>query len=415
MCIVCVEILSLVCIGNVKRIRLVWPYFKAVYEHLLNSAEGLDLDVSMIQDSSSTTLQEDDNEESSKTNRKATVPEMSMQRQNSPYFSRRRVSSAGTDDGVTTNSDVHYVEDEALSHATKCVIRTCTIAIRRLSQNKDEERKFDWLVSALELIENIPNHIMSKLSVLISNGIFDMFRAQENFSSDVWSAEMSVLARLATIQKSTRSSIWEMMDWILANDRLDEFNVDAVVRIADEMGSLVGDETLNARLRQIQFLQTLLQTLSKRSETSFSRKKRDLIWLKVMQLFKSFLLSDNDKIRRRASSCLHASLLAPSWILSSTTWKLCFENVLFPLAHEVHETGTDSMRVRTATLLARTCLHNISSLAEHPEFHKLWFRIIGVLAKDIQGGSEILVEAVRSVVVHRSIFVREYHSYHSWF
>ena len=350
----------------------------------------------MIEDS-----REDDNEESSKTNRKATVPEMSMQRQNSPYFSRRRVSSAGTDDGVTTNSDVHFVEDEALSHATKCLIRTCTIAIRKLSKDKDEERKFDWLVSALELIENIPDHIMSKSSTLISNGIFDMFRAQEeNFSSDVWSAEMSVLARLATLERTTRSSIWEMMDWILANDRLNEFNVDAVVRIADEMGSLVGDNGTEARLRQIQFLQTILQTLSKHG--SFSKKKRDLIWLKVMQLFKSFLLSDNDKIRRRASSCLHASLLAPSWIVSSTTWKLCFENVLFPLAHEVHETGTDSMRVRTATLLARTCLHNVSSFAEHPEFHKLWFRIIGVLAKDIQGGSEILVEAVRVVRAHHS-------------
>ena len=155
----------------------------------------------MIEDS-----REDDNEKSSKTNRKATVPEMSMQRQNSPYFSRRRVSSAGTDDGVTTNSDVHFVEDEALSHATKCLIRTCTIAIRKLSKDKDEERKFDWLVSALELIENIPDHIMSKSSTLISNGIFDMFRAQEeNFSSDVWSAEMSVLARLATLERTTRS------------------------------------------------------------------------------------------------------------------------------------------------------------------------------------------------------------------
>ena len=229
-----------------------------------------------------------------------------------------------------------------------------------------------------------------------------MFRAQEMtkmFTILVWSAEMSVLARLATLEKTTRNSIWEIMERFLAKDRLDEFNVDDVVRLADEMGSLelsVRDDVdgTEARLRHIQFLQTLLQTLSKCPEASVSKKKRDLVWLNVMQSFKSFLLSNNDKIRRRASSCLHTALLAPSWIVSPSTWKLCFENVLFPLAHEVHETGTDSMRVRTTTLLARTCLHNISSFAEHSEFHKLWFRIIGVLAKDIQGGSEILVEAV---------------------
>jgi hypothetical protein len=394
MCVICVEIISFICVGNAKRIHLVWPYFKAVYEHLLNSAEGLDLDVSVVLDE--TTKSDDD---------AATVPEMSMQRQNSPYFSRRRVSSAGsTEDGNHTNSSedqVHYVEEAALFHATKCLIRTCTTVMRKLCKsgcNINNMKEMDWIVSAFELINTLPEKTICKSSRLILNGVMDMFQTQgKTMCSNVWSAEMSVLARLATFEKSTRSKIWNMMEWILVNDRLNKCNVDAIVKIADEMGALVlyvGDtfDGTEARFRHIQFLQTMLQTLAKLHETC--AKKCDLVWLNVMQSFKSFLLSDNDKIRRRASSCLHTALLAPNWIVNASTWKSCFENVLFPLAHEVHETGTDSMRVRTATLLARTCLHNISSFAEHPAFHKLWFRIIGVLAKDMQGGSEVLAEAV---------------------
>ena len=160
---------------------------------------------------------------------------MSMQRQNSPYFSRRRVSSAGTDDGVTTNSDVHFVEDEALSHATKCLIRTCTIAIWNWVRTRTRKENLTGCQCTRTDWEHTRSHHVQILNTHLEWNFRHVL--QRRISQVMCSLRCPCLHVLPHL-RTTRSSIWEMMDWILVNDRLNEFN-DAVVRIADEMEVLL--------------------------------------------------------------------------------------------------------------------------------------------------------------------------------
>ena len=83
--------------------------------------------------------------------------------------------------------------------------------------------------------------------------------------------------------------------------------------------------------------------------------------------------------------------------MSSTTWKLCFE-MLFPLAHEVHETNglvrVPPQHYSLELVCTSLPLQNNFVSQALVSYYRCW--------QDIQGGSEILVEAVRVVRAHHS-------------
>eukprot|EP00940_MAST-03C_sp_MAST-3C-sp2_P003079 g3079.t1 len=454
MAILCMELLRLVATGNARRMDIVWPYLRDAFDRLAASAQGLPRPTR--ERDATGTIAGGTSEEAAVSS--ACAPDGPMER------SRTRATSDVSKDPHLEKDVRHYVEEVALLNAVSCVLRVCVDCIRLPRRSSHGLSQSDWIVEAFRSIGRLPARILRSCADRIADGLAEMFVRQaklrggdvveeelQGSSADVsvatksqalrtvdiptrvWYAEMAIVQRLASVAPSLRSRMWHLLDSLLLTKQLSKTNVRPILDAVTDMGCvqldaqglvIPAEEIAERNLKQIQFMQLMLQELSNmktidddedrdavakddenvaKADTPSARIGiRDHVWLEVAQAYKKLLLNDHVAVRRRASSSLHTALLAPSWVVSGDAWKACFEHVLFPLVNEVHVDGSEDMRVRVAQLLARTCLHNISSIANLSDFHKLWFRIIAVLAKDMQGSDTLgkaVLESFKNVMV----------------
>jgi hypothetical protein len=107
-------------------------------------------------------------------------------------------------------------------------------------------------------------------------------------------------------------------------------------------------------------------------------------------------------LRHQALSHLQRALLAPALLfLSSDSWQMLFERVLFPLLEELLRSPSsapdvlEEERLRAASILCKTFLQYLSKFIAARDFAALWLRVLHFIEAFMKAGqSELLLESV---------------------
>jgi brefeldin A-resistance guanine nucleotide exchange factor 1 len=145
-----------------------------------------------------------------------------------------------------------------------------------------------------------------------------------------------------------------------------------------------------------------VRAVSKREQDALAARRTDL-WLFTLQCLCQVCGDGRVEVRMKAIACLqHALLSAGVKIKSPKAWHLCFEKLLIPLLDLVAQfaptiaqakEGGD-IRLKAATVVFQTFLHNLDTISALPDFHIFWLKFIGSMERHMKGN------AGQSVSVH---------------
>eukprot|EP01125_Pyxidicula_operculata_P004048 TRINITY_DN1574_c0_g2_i2.p1 TRINITY_DN1574_c0_g2~~TRINITY_DN1574_c0_g2_i2.p1 ORF type:complete len:1525 (-),score=310.50 TRINITY_DN1574_c0_g2_i2:221-4261(-) len=161
-------------------------------------------------------------------------------------------------------------------------------------------------------------------------------------------------------------------------------------------------------LEMLQYVVSIVPTLVDISSGEENDEKDALqfYWIPTLQYLCTVCRDSRLEIQNHAMAALQRSLLAPElFLLSSASWVLIFEKVMFPLLTELLRAPTSSeahmrdmveeMRLRAASILCKTFLQYLSKIIQYHDFNRIWIKILNFIEMYMNAdSSELLAEAV---------------------
>jgi hypothetical protein len=120
-------------------------------------------------------------------------------------------------------------------------------------------------------------------------------------------------------------------------------------------------------------------------------RQRGVLWLGTLQTLCRLARDQRPDMRARALEGLQRALLASNVEMRSpSAWRTCFDALLLPL---LLDAAFDApARLRAATVLFQTLLHNMNTLVALPDFHLFWLKLLAALEPCLRADTESVAQ-----------------------
>ncbi|KAG5929242.1 hypothetical protein E4U42_006596 [Claviceps africana] len=299
--------------------------------------------------------------------------------------------------------------------------------------------------SLLHTIANLPQHVISQTSDIISSGFGictdqpGALRNEMMNSPDFW-AILRVLAKTpesaSSIFTILRSSVngsppaisadnYEATIALLGYFASASTEADSLPRSSDSnrnncVGHAKGKSDDTVIVRGCEAINTLsgitarVPQLMQQSRLE-SSEAWSAYWLPIFKVLTAQCINPCKPIRQLAFSAMQRSLLSPELThADAEEWTAIFSSVLFPLIHmllkpevfSVDKDGMGEMRIQAVSLLCKVFLQYLVLLSKWDGMLELWVRLIEIMDRLMNSGQgDTLEEAVRENLKNVVLFM----------
>eukprot|EP00742_Colponemidia_sp_Colp-10_P009616 GILJ01010503.1.p1 GENE.GILJ01010503.1~~GILJ01010503.1.p1 ORF type:complete len:1514 (+),score=239.29 GILJ01010503.1:28-4569(+) len=296
-------------------------------------------------------------------------------------------------------------------HLERVVVNLLRLCIRLIHR----EELGPSLFSALELMCRLSDDMLFQLADRIAAGLAVLVNMSSGSTRALpgWQVVLNLLSRFAHHPTAATAGFEALTD--IVKD-LPDFSIPlsiclqailAFVRQSDAITdqTMAAVDLLSVVGDKIGFLKRVHKGVAPSS--SPPPKDRDInapleqeewmhLWLPVCQAISSLCRDVRREVRLDALGVLTKTLLVPSSVCieNPQAWRICFEQVLFPLISDKEFTSgmsgsaltlpsnqrnDDDIRIKAATVVCRVFLRQLSVLTNLPDFHHLWLKLLKIL------------------------------------
>lgn len=256
-----------------------------------------------------------------------------------------------------------------------------------------ERQLSSLLMNSLQLLHGLSPVIAAVLSERLALGLLTLLKANAMYMQDkeTWSV-MFELLRMCSEYPNGRSNAWEALKFLVESGNVTETNfelwIQMIHRYLNGFEGLSNNDVIAAHaLKLLRALATSVATSPVGENEGQDVTKLNERWFSIVELVFSKVKIDRIPVVRSAWDTLHSLVVLPGPIITPATWKRCFDEILFHLSDHIRENlwqDPEEARLRCSGMLSKAFLHNVTKLADMPNFHLLWLNVLRRLAVDLK-------------------------------